>query len=187
MTAALVRIIERYAALERAVSRHMAVICKPYCAVCREVCCGPEYCCETTVSPFLTNLIAGARPATAFSPEQGWLTSAGCALIVGRPPVCYQFSCNKIVEALPDHHHRYHFQVLSELIPHIGKRALGSRHLVEIMDPGRLQKVKLERFEKRQRQAWHALNAIRYLSGAGRPPAAIPADLARIVPKPVSL
>ena len=186
MTAELFRIATRYAALERAVSRHMSVICAPFCSFCNEVCCGLEYCRATTVSPFLTSLIAGARPVKAFCPEHGWLTSAGCALTVGRPPVCYQFSCNKIVNALPDEHCRYHFQVLSELVPHIGKRALGSRHLVEIMDFRGLQKVKLERFDKRLREAWNALKAMRCLNGAGHPVASKPADLSRIIPKPLS-
>ena len=186
MTAELFRIVSHYAAFERAVSRHMSLICKQFCSICREVCCGLEYCRETTVSPFLKSLISGARPAKVFCPEQGWLTSAGCALTVGRPPVCYQFSCNKIVNALPDEHCRYHFQVLSELVPYIGKRALGSRHLVEITDLRRLLQVKFERFDKRLRQAWNALNAIRCLNGADHPVASKLADLSRIIPVSVS-
>ena len=184
MTAALFRILKRYAALERAVSRQMSAICEPYCSVCRDVCCGPQYCRETTVSPFLTNLISGERPAKPFNPEYGWLTSAGCALTVGRPPVCYQFSCSKIINALPNDDCRYHFQVLSELVPHIGKRALGSRHLVEILDPGQLQYVKLDRFERRLQDAWKALNVVRSSTSASHSRAQNQTDLSKIVPVP---
>jgi hypothetical protein len=54
------------------------------------------------------------------------------------------------------------------------------------MDPDRLQKVNLKRFENRLLEAWNALRAISYLSGAGRPAAREQVDLSGIVPKPVS-
>jgi hypothetical protein len=55
------------------------------------------------------------------------------------------------------------------------------------MDPSRLQKVNLKRFENRLLEAWNVLRAVGYLSGAGRPSSREHAGLSRIVPKPVSL
>ena len=184
LTAKLIGILNKYAALERAVNRRMSDVCEPHCSACTAVCCGPEYCCETIISPFLAHLTNTARPTTVFCAKFGWRTSTGCALAVGRPPVCYQFSCNKIINALPDDHHRYHFQVLSELVHHIGKRALGNRHLVEIMDPVSLQRINAERIQRRLNEAWNALAAIQLYSRAGRITASIPTDLSKIVPHP---
>jgi hypothetical protein len=184
MTAELISILKNYVALERTVNQRMSAVCEPHCSVCTAVCCGPEYCRETIMSPFLAHLTADSRPPTVFCPKFGWLTSTGCALAVGKPPVCYQFSCSKIINALPDDHHRYHFQVLSELVNHIGKRALGRHHLVEIMDPVRLQRVNPKRIERRLNQAWNALAAIQSYSRTGRMTAPILTSLSKIVPHP---
>jgi hypothetical protein len=62
---------------------------------------------------------------------------------------------------LPDEFCRYLIRVLSNLVPHIGKRALGSRHLVEIMDVAQLNKIKHERFARRLDEARKALQVIR--------------------------
>ncbi len=112
--------------------------------------------------------------------------STGCALSTGRPPVCYQFYCNKIIDALPDDQHRYRFQVLSNLVPHIGKRALGHRHLVEIMDAAQLTRVKITRFRKRLAEARRALQIIQSINGNGFPAASILEDLSKIVAIPPS-
>jgi hypothetical protein len=50
--------------------------------------------------------------------------------------------------------------VLSKLISHIGKRALGSRHLIEVMDPDDLKKIRYSRFEKRLSDARNAFDVV---------------------------
>ena len=47
--------------------------------------------------------------------------------------------------------------VLANLITHVGKRALGSRHLIEIMSLTELKKVKYSRFERRLSEARNAM------------------------------
>lgn len=140
--------------------QRIAAFSAPYCSVCEKVCCRPEFCRENIDSPFLTLLNSKTLKIESYSADRGWLTSSGCALATGRPPVCYQFNCNKILDALPDDKTRYRFQVLSNLVPHIGKRALGQRHLVEIMDPTQLEMVKLYRFRKRLAEARQTLQII---------------------------
>lgn len=165
MRAGLSRILEEYAAFETEVRRQLAKICAPHCAVCKRVCCRPEYCRETIDSPFLALLNSEISPNSQYSADRGWLTLRGCALSAGRPPVCYQFICKKIFDSLPDDTSRYLLEVLSELVVHTGKRAFGSRHLVEIMDAGTLERVDVERFERRLAEARYALEAIRSFAG----------------------
>jgi hypothetical protein len=118
MRAGLIRILEEYAAFETEVRRQLANICAPHCAVCKRVCCRPEYCRETIDSPFLALLNPEISPNSQYSADRGWLTLRGCALSAGRPPVCYQFICKKIFDSLPDDTSRYLLEVLSELVVH---------------------------------------------------------------------
>jgi len=102
MATELYKIINEYAAFETTVRQQMADICAPHCSVCQSACCGPQYCRENIDSPFLNLISSKSRTAKVFCAARGWLTSTGCALSTGRPPVCYQFNCNKIINALPD-------------------------------------------------------------------------------------
>jgi len=183
MKAELSKILEEYAAFEIQVRCLISERCAPHCSVCERVCCRPEYCRENIDSPFLTLLSSKAPRDTAYSAGAGWLTSTGCALSTGRPPVCYQFSCKKITDSLPDDQHRYLFRVLSELVPHIGKRTFGGRHLVEIMDAPTLERVNINRFRKQLAEARRALNAIRSFTVNRCLPASALGDLARIKTK----
>jgi len=187
MNAELRPILVEYAAFETAVRRQISELCAPHCSVCALVCCRPEFCRENIDSPFLNLLSATILQNTAYSAGQGWLTSSGCALSTGRPPVCYQFICDKILDTLPDSLNRYLARVLSDLVPHIGKRALGERHLVEIMDPAQLKKVKHERFSKRLDEARNALQVIRSYKRHGFLPASARKTLSKITPIPPSL
>ena len=184
MATALSKILKGYADLETAVRHQITDICAPHCSVCRSVCCRPEFCRENSDSPFLNLISAKSRPNKVYCAERGWLTASGCALSTGRPPVCYQFNCNKILDALPDDQHRYIFQVLSNLIPHIGKRALGQRHLVEITDRTLLGKVKPERFCRRLDEARHALHVIQSFYKPEFKKASSLAALSKIIPIP---
>jgi len=187
MNAELRQILDEYAAFETAVRQQISAFCAPHCAVCEQVCCRPEFCRENIDSPFLNRLSAEILPNTAYSAEHGWLTPTGCALTKGRPPVCYQFNCDKIIDALPDDLNRYLARVLSDLVPHIGKRARGDRHLVEIMDPAQLNKVSHGRLAKRLGEARSALAVIRSYKRRGFLPASARRILSKITPLPPSL
>jgi hypothetical protein len=182
----LCKILKEYAAFETEVRQQIADICAPHCSVCKRVCCRPEYCRESIDSIFLTFLSSNTMQNTAYNDRCGWLAPTGCALTAGRPPVCYQFNCQKIWDALPDDTHRYLLGVLSELVPHVGKRALGSRHLVEIMDVTALERVDIDRFRKRLTEARNALKAIQSFAVNRRLPAAALAALKKIKPMPTS-
>ena len=182
MTTELEKILNDYAAFETIVRQQIADTCAPHCAVCQIVCCGPEYCRENIDSSFLNQISANTRPERAFSDECGWLAPTGCSLSAGRPPVCYQFNCDKIIDFLPDDLNRYLTRVLSNLVPHIGKRALGDRHLVEIMNPAQLKKVKHGRFAKRLGEARNALQVIQSFKRHGFMSASSRTTLAKISP-----
>ena len=51
-------------------------------------------------------------------------------------------------------------KVLSELITHIGKNAIGRRHLVEILYREDLHRIKFSRFEKRLQEAESAFEVV---------------------------
>jgi hypothetical protein len=184
MATELSTILAKYADFEMTVRQQITDICAPHCTVCQRVCCRPEYCRENINSPFLNRISAKSRPNRAFSDECGWLAPTGCALSAGRPPVCYQFNCNKIIDGLPTDQHRYLFRVLSNLVPYIGKRSLGTRHLVEIMDPAQLRKVSLKRFSRRLNEARDALHVIQSFKEPDFSKASSLAALSRVVPIP---
>ena len=183
-TEELSKILKEYAAFEKIVRLQITGICAPHCSNCKTLCCGPEYCRENIDSPFLKTISSKSRLSKAFCPANGWLTPAGCALAAGRPPVCYQFNCDKIMDALPGELTRYLIRVLSSLVPYIGMRALGNRHLVEIMDPVQLNKVKHERFGRRLGEARKALQSIRSFNRHGALKTSSLATLSKILPPP---
>ena len=184
MQTELHQILAEYAAFETAVRQQISDFCAPHCSVCELVCCRPEFCRENIDSPFLNLLSSKSLQNPAYSASRGWLSSSGCALSNGRPPVCYQFNCDKIIDGLPTDQHRYFFKVLSNLVPYIGKRSLGTRHLVEIMDPAQLRKVSLKRFRKRLNTARDALHVIQSAKESDFSKASSLAALSRVVPLP---
>ena len=187
MATELSQIIKEYAAFETIVRRQISIICAPHCSNCKTLCCSQDYCRENIDSPFLNIISSKNRRPKVFCPEHGWLTPSGCALTAGRPPVCYQFNCDKIIDALPCDLARYLIRVLSNLIPYIGRRALGNRHLVEIMDPVQLNKVKHERFGRRLDEARRALEIIRSFNRYGILKTSSLATLSKILPPPGQL
>ncbi len=119
------------------------------CSSCKTPCCKTEICYESIESPFLSSLRKIFPPLVSFSETNGWLTESGCVLQAGRPPVCHEFLCNTIMDELPTSLHKSVIMVLSQLMTHIGKNALGRRHLVEIMSEDRLKKMNLSRIRNR--------------------------------------
>ncbi len=159
-------ILKDYAAFEAEVGAFSSNLWFQWCSNCREVCCKAAYCRETLESPFLFLLSKNHCLEISCRTQKFWLNESGCQLSVGRPPVCYEFLCGTILDAQQTGMHRYAMMVLAKLISHIGKRALGSSHLIEIMDPDDLKKVRYSRFQKRLSEARSAFDVLQlFFSG----------------------
>ena len=156
----LKQVLKAYAAFEAEVGAFSSELWFQWCSNCRKICCQAAYCRETLESPFLFLLLKKYSRQVYNNTQKVWLGEAGCKLAVGRPPVCYEFLCGSILEAQQPGIERYAMIVLSKLISYIGKRALGSRHLIEIMDPAKLKKVRYTRFEKRMTEARAAFEVV---------------------------
>ena len=157
----LSKIIQSYSRFERKVQAAVKASCEPYCSICRDGCCKPDACRETIESPFLSLLYRAYPPRVQYSETDGWLTESGCALTVGRAPVCYEFLCDRIIHAITDPTRLYTLKVLSRLITHTGWFAPGRRHVVELMQLKELQQLKLSRFQKRLAESENAFAVIR--------------------------
>ena len=156
----LEQVLKDYAAFESEVRVFSTQLWFQWCSNCRAVCCKAVYCRETVESPFLLLLLKKYSQRVFTSPQTTWLSETGCKLAVGRPPVCYEFLCGNILDAQQTEVNRYAMMVLSKLVSHIGKKALGSRHLIEVMDPDDLKKVRYSRFEKRLLEARNAFDVV---------------------------
>jgi hypothetical protein len=162
----LEHILIAYATFESEVRVFSSELWFQWCSNCREVCCKSVYCRETFESSFLFLLLKKHSHQVSNGTQKDWLSEAGCKLSVGRPPVCYEFLCSNILDAQQTGMHRYAMIVLSKLISHIGKKALGSRHLIEVMDPADLKKINYSRFQKRLSEAHNAFDVVQlFFSG----------------------
>jgi hypothetical protein len=116
---------------------------------------------ETRESVFLKLVAKRFSDRSVFSPSHGWLTATGCALVAGRPPVCYEFLCRPISNTVSGDPYRHHaLKVSSMLITHMGKHAIGGRHLVEITQADDLNRIDPDRFMTRFREAEKAFHAV---------------------------
>jgi hypothetical protein len=157
----LPEIITRYAAFEEKVRNLISHDCSPRCSSCTAVCCKPEFCREALDSPFLSMLRNAFPPAEDYRRKSGWLTETGCALRAGRPPICYEFLCQDIVETRETDAAKYVLSVLCRLVTHMGRFVSGRRHIVEWMDVEDCGAIRLSMFEKRLREAEAAFSIIR--------------------------
>lgn len=153
----LSRLMAEYTGLERRVRRATREICAPFCRACSKVCCRPDICRDVAESPFLAEVWAMSRPRARFTVSRGFLGRAGCRLEAGRPPVCYSFNCRAILEGQQSPDQEYALKAISELMVFVGRRALGSRHLVELIDGDQLARVKPQRVLARVRLAGELL------------------------------
>jgi hypothetical protein len=156
------KIIEKYAAFEGEVSACTTKIFHRICSACSGACCRPEICAESLTSPFLKQVRQHFAPDAVYDDDRGWMKPSGCALPVGRPPVCYQFFCDALFENRQTAEFRYAVRIISSL----GKKALGGKHIVELQDFSELRRANLARIEKRLNEATKAFQQVRaYLDG----------------------
>ena len=165
--------IDTYVVLEADIQETISGLFGSVCALCTSTCCTPDICEESCDSAFLRAIRQRHEPNAMFCERFGWLTERGCALQRGRPPVCYGFFCNEIVEALSEEQ-RSAVRVLGRLLSWVGERAIGPQHIVEPMDDGALGNVKLSRLLQRIDVAREALGGVKetlngeHVSEAGR-------------------
>jgi hypothetical protein len=156
----LEEVLSEYAALESDVRAMVSGRLGAVCELCTSCCCTPDICEESLDSAFL-RLMRDAHPSdTLFSERFGWLTAEGCGLSVGRPPVCYEFYCNEIVDSFSPQN-RQLMRLLGRLLTWVGVRAVGSQHLVEIIDDDALvQGLDAEKLRTRLSVAREAFSGV---------------------------
>jgi len=141
-------VLKEYSILEAEVQKTIKLLFGDMCALCTSTCCTPDICEESLDSAFLRELRSAYQKNTVFCDRYGWLTESGCALKCGRPPVCYGFFCNEIVDSLSDDEQGI-VRVLGRIVSGVGEKAAGKRHLVEIMDTADLEQLNCERIIRR--------------------------------------
>ncbi len=174
-TGNLEQIVSDYIAFEHQVHDLMIAQAAPCCSICPSCCCRYDICEETIESAFLSLIREREKPEETFCDHYGWLTPAGCTLTTGRPPVCHEFLCDDIMHSLPDDDARFALRTLGMLITYVGRKAIGTRHLVELLDPEELLLLRYERFHTRLTTARTALEDIEeYFSTGALPEEAMP-------------
>ena len=177
-------LVDAYGQFEAQIRRWTEAQCRPFCANCRTVCCRAHFCDETRESVFLSRVAGRWSPRSVYHPSAGWLTPAGCSLRAGRPPVCYEFLCHELSTALAtDPIRRHALLVVSMLVSHVGRRALGGRHLVTLTRQRDLQRIRPDRLLARLDEARLAFQAAMELFAGRRGDRAVDA-LSRIVAAP---
>jgi hypothetical protein len=152
--------LREYAELEGAVQKVIGDLFGQVCAHCTSSCCTPDICEESLESAFLRVLRERFCPQVYFCDRYGWLGASGCCLDCGRPPVCYGFFCNAIVDSLPDERCEL-VRELGRIVAWVGERASGSLHLVEIMDSEELSKINCFRVLTRIAEGRQRLDRVR--------------------------
>ena len=128
-----IKAILEYQDLEQKVRRMILKACKPFCSACSDCCCKKDFCSESLHSFWLrmTWQLQGYTSAQ-YDDSKGWLLSEGCRLISGRPPVCYEYLCNKMLGEMSEGVQLDNLKAISALPAVAGKNALGNKHLVTL-------------------------------------------------------
>jgi hypothetical protein len=163
----LKHLIVRYAELERAVQKLVNEQCCTLCGHCTQVCCRADICEEAIESPFLRLI---NKRSELDSDRYGFLCETGCALSVGRPPVCVEYFCNDQLYHQPNPTHERVLRLLGALVAHAGRNAIEDTHLVEILQKEALKEVDFQTLEKNLTESFHALKIIRQFYNEGTLP-----------------
>jgi hypothetical protein len=169
MSIALKTLINTYAELEQSVRILMTELFSETCGLCTACCCRADICEEATQSAFLSLLLEKQGLSEDHLDEKyGWLDLHGCSLEFGKPPICYAYYCDELLNRLPSDEARFSVRILGNLMQHIGERALGEWHLVEIMSPADLEKLDFPVLFQRLEEAQAALDVIQVCLQTGR-------------------
>jgi len=133
-----------YARLEMLIQKEIDAACSSFCRGCLERCCKEPICRESAESAFLAMLVQEQDVDYA----DGWLGQAGCRLKYGRPLVCYEFFCNRILDqdSLTD------LRMRVKAFVAIGAKIRGSQHLICVDDLGRISDRKMQKAHEKVRE-----------------------------------
>ena len=138
----------KYGQLEKEVSHSLSRCCRPFCNGCGD-CCKADICVEAVDSAWLRIVRKQAGHKTfRFSRSTGWLSSKGCRLKVGRPPLCYAFSCKSVTDYFRKETILNPVLAIAKLPSAAGQNALGKRHLVTLEENEILDKLDFHRLRK---------------------------------------
>ena len=162
-----IKAILEYQDLEQKVRRLTLKACKPFCSVCSNCCCKKDFCFESLESFWLrmTWNLQGYT-VSQYDDTKGWLLSDGCLLITGRPPVCYEYLCNRILSEMREGATLDNIKAVSALPSFAGKNALGNKHLVTLSSEQILTRMN---FIKLRRQIAKSLNLFQRYETEMRP------------------
>ncbi|MBW2622982.1 MAG: hypothetical protein JRD68_08770 [Deltaproteobacteria bacterium] len=141
--------IQKYMDFERLIASSIQEICGPYCTVCSGLCCREEICRESLDSIWLRMVrTLNGHDVGKYSDSEGWLTNQGCALETGRPPICYEFTCTRVLEEFEGSPLKIITEDLGNLINLVGKNIHGRNHLVTLTTKQELQRINLDKLIK---------------------------------------
>jgi hypothetical protein len=162
-----IKAILEYQDLEQKVRRLILKACKPFCSACSDCCCKKDFCSESLDSYWLrmTWNLQGYT-VSQYDDSKGWLLSEGCRLDTGRPPVCYEYLCDRILVEIQEDCTLDNLKAISALPAFAGKNALGNKHLVTLSSEQILTRMN---FLKLRRQIAKSLNLFQRYETEMRP------------------
>lgn len=129
-SAPLLNLFHTYISLEKTILYRVTEISYPFCAECKGLCCDKKICRESLESPFLSALIK--HQGIQYDKNSGWMGPDGCRLAYGRPLVCHEFFCEKLLK-----NRGFQASNIREMVKAFvatGNRAFGSMHLISVYD-----------------------------------------------------
>jgi len=153
--------LEAYIELETEVGRLMSHLFSDICGLCTACCCRADICEEALQSAFLSRMLEKQGLGKEQLDDRfGWLDTGGCSLEYGRPPICYAYYCDQLLERLANDEVRHATTLLGHLMDHVGQDALGDWHLVEIQNDADLERVDFGSVQQRIEEAKAAFEVI---------------------------
>ena len=146
-----IRAAMQYQELEENVRRIVTGFCAPFCSACADPCCRKEICFES-IDSFWLELVRkiNGPDHSDYDNAKGWLTTRGCQLQTGRPPVCYEYFCSKIDAVIQEEPDKKNCLIkISGLLSFAGEKALGNRHIVTLSSKQILEKVNFLRLNNK--------------------------------------
>jgi len=132
-----------YISLEKEILKRVSEISNTFCFECQKRCCEEKICRESIESQFLSHLITLQN--IRYDKKNGWMSPYGCRLEYGRPLVCYEFFCERIL--VNDDFKASDIQQAVKEVISIGNRAYGNTHLIcvdnlSLISPKKIFKIR---------------------------------------------
>jgi hypothetical protein len=138
--------LRRYIRLEKKVQALITPHCRETCGACGAQCCRKDICDEAHTAPWLRLCISRPGAITGeWDPERGFLSPTGCRLWFGRPPLCYDFACHRLLKTFASDERKYYLRCLFKIMTRVGERFLPHAHLVEVLDLGDMTPRRLKK------------------------------------------